>query len=289
MPAGGSGSCRLTCLVTPGNGCLSEVLDFLVLLQKALQKPGGFLNGNAKASSKPLLTCASRNATVRSGPNPHPGRTAVAEAVADSVSQGAVGATAVFWLVGMVLAFGFIAERKVLASLDWGLVIGHLLQCGPRACRGWQVKPRRKQRQRALGLSRTAGSCPGHRGGGEGRTASLPMNKCHPGFPVPGFLLRDTFVQTHIWVLEDTGIPVKPLTARSLVGAAPRVPYGLPDAGAGTTQMGLGPAPSPWEVLRGLGGAARPAVAPVLRLCIWNTSPHPQGLSGGGEGTNRGR
>lgn len=54
--------CWLTCLVAPGNGCLSEVLDFLVLLQKALQKLGSFLNRNAKASSKPLLPCTSRNA-----------------------------------------------------------------------------------------------------------------------------------------------------------------------------------------------------------------------------------
>lgn len=72
VPANGYGSCWLTCLVTPGNGCLSEVLDFLVLLQKALQKPGSFLNRNAKASSKPLLPCISRNAKVRSGPHSHP-------------------------------------------------------------------------------------------------------------------------------------------------------------------------------------------------------------------------
>lgn len=51
----------LTCLLTPGNGCLREVLYFLVLLQKALQKPGSFLNRNSEASSKPLLPCVSRN------------------------------------------------------------------------------------------------------------------------------------------------------------------------------------------------------------------------------------
>ena len=66
-PADGFGSSWLTCLVTPGNGCLGEVLDFLVLLQKALQKLGRFLNRNSKASSKPLLPCVSRS-TIRGQP-----------------------------------------------------------------------------------------------------------------------------------------------------------------------------------------------------------------------------
>lgn len=60
-PADGCGCSWLTCLLTSGNGCLGKVLDFLVLLQKTLQKPGSFLNSNAKASSKPLFPCMSRN------------------------------------------------------------------------------------------------------------------------------------------------------------------------------------------------------------------------------------
>lgn len=60
-PATGCGCSWLTCLVTSGNGCLGKVLDFLVLLQKTLQKPGSFLNSNSKASSKPLFPCMSRN------------------------------------------------------------------------------------------------------------------------------------------------------------------------------------------------------------------------------------
>lgn len=61
----------LTCLLTPSNGCLGEVLYFLVLLQKALQKPGSFLNRNSEASSKPLLPCVSRN-SVSGQPNSDP-------------------------------------------------------------------------------------------------------------------------------------------------------------------------------------------------------------------------
>ena len=58
----GSGCVWLTCPVTLGNGCLGKVLDFLVLLQKTLQKLGSFRHSNSKASSKPLLPCTDRNA-----------------------------------------------------------------------------------------------------------------------------------------------------------------------------------------------------------------------------------
>lgn len=57
----GFGCVWLTCLMTLGNGCLDKVLDFLVLLQKTLQKPGSLLHSNSKASSKPLLPCMDRN------------------------------------------------------------------------------------------------------------------------------------------------------------------------------------------------------------------------------------
>lgn len=52
----------LTCLATPGNSCSGKVLDFLVLLQKTLQKLGSFWHSNSKARSKALLPCMDRNA-----------------------------------------------------------------------------------------------------------------------------------------------------------------------------------------------------------------------------------
>lgn len=61
----------LTCLVTPGNGRLGKVLDFPVLLQKALQKAGGFRNGSSKASSQPLLPCVNRETTIRGSRDSH--------------------------------------------------------------------------------------------------------------------------------------------------------------------------------------------------------------------------
>lgn len=75
-PGGGAAahSCArswLTCLLTSSKGCLGEVLYFLVLLQKALQKPGSFLSRNSEASSKPVLPCVSRN-SVSSQPNSDP-------------------------------------------------------------------------------------------------------------------------------------------------------------------------------------------------------------------------
>lgn len=53
----------LTCVVTLGNSCLRKVFDFLVLLQKTLQKLGGFPNSNSKASSQPLLPCMNQKDT----------------------------------------------------------------------------------------------------------------------------------------------------------------------------------------------------------------------------------
>lgn len=70
---GEGGSSRLTCLVTPGNGCSSKGLDILILLQKTLQKPGSFLDRNSKASSKALLPCKSRNSQGHRQGLTHPG------------------------------------------------------------------------------------------------------------------------------------------------------------------------------------------------------------------------
>lgn len=79
-PAPGSGCGWLTCLVALGNGCLGKVLDFPILLQETLQKPGGFWDRNAKAGSEPLLPCTSRNTRVR-GSDSHEGPSTSREAV----------------------------------------------------------------------------------------------------------------------------------------------------------------------------------------------------------------
>lgn len=70
--ANGYGCRWLTCLLTLGDGRLSKVFDFPVLLQKPLQKVGGFRNSNSKASSQPFLPYMNRNAKLRGSPDSHP-------------------------------------------------------------------------------------------------------------------------------------------------------------------------------------------------------------------------
>lgn len=137
----------LTCLLTPGNGCLREVLYFLVLLQKTLQKPGSFLNGNSEASSKPLLPCVSRNSVSGQptsdpvGPGGARQGPACVEASPqglwrDSGRQGPVGTSASSDRSGCCWLLAPGSKCLALASLDRGLVNAHLLECRLRA---WQV------------------------------------------------------------------------------------------------------------------------------------------------------
>lgn len=162
---GGFGCSWLTCLVTPGNGCLGEVLNFLVLLQKTLPKPGSFPKSNSKAGSKPLPPCESQSTA---GQRPAPTLTSGAEGTAPGHhtrreesprlgswrSQGvkAQGTTGL-QLVRRVLALALGTKCWVLASLAWGLVTIYLLDAG-RGPGGAAAEARHEARAvPALGLS----------------------------------------------------------------------------------------------------------------------------------------